>query len=160
MNSFFDKLVEIRNEKNICLTGMTDEFFCVYLSKLFKKENRDILVVTSTLYEANKLINSLNNFTDKTLLFPMDDFLTSESIAISPDLKITRLDTLNQLLEKENHIVVTHLNGLLRYLPSKKIFENKKIFLKKDIDYNRNKLVEELLSLVSTAIKDKLNKNY
>ena len=43
MNNFFDKLVDIRKEKNICLTGMTDEFFCVYLSKLFKDEKRDIL---------------------------------------------------------------------------------------------------------------------
>ncbi len=147
MNNFFDNLVDIRKEKNICLTGMTDEFFCVYLSKIFKEENRDILVVTSTLYEANKLINSLNNYNDKSLLFPMDDFLTSESIAISPDLKITRLDTLNQLLNDEKHIVVTHLNGLLRYLPTKELFKNKKIHLKKDDDFERENLIENLISL-------------
>ncbi|MBQ7104686.1 MAG: transcription-repair coupling factor [Bacilli bacterium] len=147
MNNFFDNLVDIRKEKNICLTGMTDEFFCVYLSKIFKEENRDILVVTSTLYEANKLINSLNNYNDKSLLFPMDDFLTSESIAISPDLKITRLDTLNQLLNDEKHIVVTHLNGLLRYLPTKELFKNKKIYLKKDDDFERENLIENLISL-------------
>ena len=130
MTNFFDSLIEIRKEKNICLTGMTDEFFCVYLSKLFKEENRNILVVTSTWYEANTLMNSINNYTNSALLFPMDDFLTSESIAISPDLKITRLDTLNQLLDDSNHIVITHLNGLLRYLPEKELFKNKKINLK------------------------------
>lgn len=147
MNNFFDELIDIRKEKNICLTGMTDEFFCVYLSKLFKEEKRDILVVTSTLYEANKLTNSLNNYNDKNLLFPMDDFLTSESIAISPDLKITRLDTLNQLLDNDNHIVITHLNGLLRYLPTKELFKKRKIYLKKDEDYERNKLISDLISL-------------
>lgn len=147
MTNFFDSLIDIRKEKNICLTGMTDEFFCVYLSKLFKEDKRSILLVTSTLYEANKLMNSLNNYTNKTLLFPMDDFLTSESIAISPDLKITRLDTLNQLLDDSNYIVVTHLNGLLRYLPEKELFKNKKIFLKKDEDYERDKLINDLLNL-------------
>ena len=147
MNNFFKNLIELRKEKNICLTGMTDEFFCVYLSKLFEEENRNILLVTSTLYEANKLINSLNNYTNKNLLFPMDDFLTSESIAISPDLKITRLDTLNQLLENDTHIVVTHLNGLLRYLPTKELFKDKKIVLKKDEDYEREILIKKLISL-------------
>ena len=147
MNNFFDNLVDIRKEKNICLTGMTDEFFCVYLSKLFKEEKRNILVVTSTLYEANKLINSLNNYNDSSLLFPMDDFLTSESIAISPDLKITRLDTLNQLLENNNHIVVTHLNGLLRYLPTKELFKEKRIILKKDEDFEREKLINDLMGI-------------
>ena len=147
MNNFFDNLIDIRKEKNICLTGMTDEFFCVYLSKLFKEEKRNILLVTSTLYEANKLMNSLNNYTNKSLLFPMDDFLTSESIAISPDLKITRLDTLNQLLGKDNHIVVTHLNGLLRYLPTKELFNQKRIILKKDQDYEREQLIKNLISL-------------
>lgn len=147
MNNFFEQILDIRKEKNICLTGMTDEFFCVYLSKLFKEEKRDIIVVTSTLYEANKLNNSLNNYNDKTLLFPMDDFLTSESIAISPDLKITRLDTINQLLDGQKHIVVTHLNGLLRYLPTKDLFIKKKIHLKKDEDYERDELIKNLTSL-------------
>ncbi len=147
MQSFFDKLVDIREENNICLTGMTDEFFCVYLSKLFKERNKDILVVTSTLYEANKILNSLNGYNDQNLLFPMDDFLTSESIAISPDLKITRLDTLNQLLDDKRHIVVTHLNGLLRYLPTKKLFQEKKVTLQKDEDYSRDQLIKDLSAL-------------
>ena len=52
----------------------------------------------------------------------MDDFISSESIAISPDLKITRLETINALLTREKHIVVTHLDGYLRYLPTKKTY--------------------------------------
>ncbi len=147
MNNFFDELVTLQNEKNICLTGMTDEFFCVYLSKLFKEQNRDLLVVTSTLYEANHLNNILSNYSDQTLLFPMDDFLTSESIAISPDLKITRLDTIKQLIDGGKHIVVTHLNGLLRYLPTKKLFEDKIIELRKDMEYEREKLISDLIGI-------------
>ena len=77
----------------------------------------------------------------------MDDFLTSESIAISPDLKITRLDTLNQLLENNNHIVVTHLNGFLRYLPTKELFKEKRIILKKDEDFEREKLINDLMGI-------------
>lgn len=51
----------------------------------------------------------------------MDDFLTSEAIAISPDLKINRLETLNKINFAEGPIIViTNLTGYLRYLPSKR----------------------------------------
>ena len=147
MNNIFDKLIEIRNEKNICLTGMTDEFFCLYISKYFREKNRDVIIVTSSLFEANKLEQKLSNYLDNVLSFPMDDFITSESIAISPDLKIKRLDTINELTRKGPHILVTHLNGLLRYLPTKKLYLSRTINLKKDDEYSRDDLVKHLLEL-------------
>ena len=48
------------------------------------------------MFEANKLYQALQNYNVNVLLFPMDDFLTSEALAISPELKITRLETLNE----------------------------------------------------------------
>ena len=56
MNNISDKLIEIRNEKNICLTGMTDEFFCLYISKYFREKSRDVIIVTSSLFEEKILI--------------------------------------------------------------------------------------------------------
>ena len=35
----FDKILNINYEKGMGITGATDEFFCVYLSKLSKKKN-------------------------------------------------------------------------------------------------------------------------
>lgn len=74
----------------------------------------------------------------------MDDFLTSESIAISPDLKITRLETLNKTLNKNKKIVVTHLNGYLRYLPEKELYEKAIVRIKKGDEYLREKLIKDL----------------
>ena len=45
----------------------------------------------------------------------MDDFLTSEALAISPDLMINRLETINKVLENDNNIVITNLTGYLRF---------------------------------------------
>ena len=89
--NFLDNLNYKELTKNISLSGMTDEFFCLYISKLSKETARNIVIVTPTLFEANKLVNSLSNYDDSVLLFPMDDFLASASIATSPELKITRL---------------------------------------------------------------------
>ena len=116
--NIFDNLIDIKIEKNMGIAGLTDEFFAVYLNNL-KKKNKNILVVVNSLYEANKLYSSVENYTDKVLLFPMDDFLTSEALAISPDLEITRLETLNKLNSNGKYIVITNLMGYLRYLPKK-----------------------------------------
>ena len=147
MNNFFDNLIDIRKEKNICLTGMTDEFFCVYLSKLFKEEKRNILLVTSTLYEANKLMNSLNNYTNKSLLFPMDDFLTSEVLAVSPDLRINRLETLNKIMLNTDvtHIIITNLMGYLRFLPVHQNYVNSFINLQVGDTVSPKDLVDKFI---------------
>ena len=116
--SIFDQILTIDKTNNIGITGLTDGFFGIYLSQLLRQKKRSILVLTSTLFEANKIMNSTLNYTDRVLLFPMDDFLTSEAIAISPDLKVTRLETLNALENGQPMIVITNLMGYLRYLPT------------------------------------------
>ena len=80
------------------IVGATDEFFCLFLNDLLVQKKKGILVVVGSLFEANTLYSSLINYTDKVLLFPMDDFLTSEALAVSPDLKISRLETLEKIM--------------------------------------------------------------
>ena len=46
----------------------TDEFFCVYLDELFRKEKNNILLVTNSLYEANKLYSNLSVLNDNVVL--------------------------------------------------------------------------------------------
>ena len=52
----------------------------------------------------------------------MDDFITSEAIAISPEFKSERIHTLNTLVQDNEYIVVTNLMGILRYLPTNWMF--------------------------------------
>ena len=126
---------------------MNDTGFCHLINEYFEKNHRDLVLLTPTLFEANRLLNILTSYTDKVLLFPMDDFLTSMAIAISPDLKITRLETINALLSKEKHIIVTHLMGFLRFLPEKELYLKKIIKIKKNMDYNPKKLALDLINI-------------
>ena len=118
---FFEDIIWSDLKKNMGLINMTDEFFCAYINSLFKSK-KSILVVVDSLFEANRLYNSLSNYNENTLLFPMDDFLTSEALAISPDLMIKRLETINTIINNENSIVITNLMGYLRFLPSKDVY--------------------------------------
>ena len=145
--AFFEKLIDVRYSLGMGISGLTDESFGVYLYNLLRKENKNILVVVNSLYEANKLYKILQSYTDDVYLFPMDDFLTSEAIAISPELKITRLETINSTFKNKNKIVITNLMGYLRYLPSKKIY--KKAIKKLEIgsEISPNKLIEKLVDM-------------
>ncbi len=142
----FNDLITIKDEEKVGLVGLNDEFFSLYLNKLFEQSNKNILIVTSTLFEANMLNNYISSYTNKNYLFPVDDFLTMESIASSPDLKITRLETLNKTISNDKKIIVTHLNGYIRYLPKKTNYINSIISLTVGEEIKRDNLIDLLIS--------------
>ena len=132
---------------NIALKGLNDTSFCLYVNEIFEKEKKNIIIVTPSLYEANKILDHLSIYNDSALFFPMDDFLTSLALAQSPDLKITRLETLNTLQDDKPHILITHLMGYLRYLPEKKLYQNKIIKLKKQDEISPQELNKKLIDI-------------
>jgi len=127
------------------ISGLTNELKANYIVSLYEKYG-SILVVADTLYEANNYLQTISKYCD-CLFFPMDDFLTSEALAISPELKVTRLETLNELAKDNNRIVITNLMGYLRYLPSRDIYMKSFFELKKGDSININKLVNKLFDL-------------
>ena len=141
---FINSIINNLDSNYIC--GLTDELKGLFLYKKFIKENKNILYVTSTIYEANKMYQILLNYTSSVLFFPMDDFLTSEALATSPDFKLSRLNTLNKLLY-EKSIVITNLMGLLRFLPNKKDYENSFLKLSKGNQLKIDELVSKLYNI-------------
>ncbi len=124
--------------------GLTKELDAIYITNFFQKEHEDVLVLSSSLYEANTFYKSIQAYTKDVLFFPMDDFLTSVALAISPDLKIKRLETLNKLKnESKPHIIVTSLMGYLKYLPSKN-FSQSIIISRDSKNISREIITEEL----------------
>ncbi len=132
-------------ENNLNVYGLTDELNIFYMLNIFQKENKNLLIVANSLYEANQIYSALKTHTDDVLLFLMDDFLTSVAVAISPELKIKRLEILEELQTSNNKkIVVTNLMGYLRFLPN--IHDKNKNQLEFEInkDINRNELINIL----------------
>ena len=142
--NIFQKIGNIELKKDSGITGLTDEFFCVLLYSTFINQNKNILVVVNSLYEANQLYSSLSNYTYDVYLFPMDDFLTSEALAVSPELQYNRLETMHTILEKKG-IVITNLMGYLRFLPSKDKYTQFFVELTVGNQFNPQNLVEKLV---------------
>ena len=145
--NILQKLITKEELSRTGVLGLNDEFFSLYVNALLEEEKKDILIVTSTLYEANKLNNYLSNYTKDSYLFPMDEFFTSESEAHSPDLKITRLETLNRTFDDLPKIIVTHLNGYLRFLPKKDVYKRSILRIKKGDSFERDDLSSKLFNL-------------
>ena len=144
---FFETLFDVPYIDDYSIVGLNKELTCINIYDAFVRNNKGILVVASSTYIANTLYQTLLNYTDKVLFFPMDDFLTSEAIAISPEFKVERIVTLNTLALDNNYIVVTNLMGALRYLPLKNVWKNSNIKLKVGMDYNRELLINDLYNL-------------
>lgn len=131
-------------ENGLTIAGLTKELNVFFVLELFKKENRNVLILANTLYEANMYYDSLKTYTDDVCLFPMDDFLTSVAVAISPDLKIKRLETLDTIRSGKKTIVVTNLMGYLRYLPNKNDSSNLEFNLSLGNNIKRDEILEIL----------------
>ena len=129
------------------IVGLTNELKSIYMYNLFVQKKQSIVLVCNSLYEANRLYQSLSKYTSDVLFFPMDDFLTSEALAISPELKVTRLETLNELIKDNNKIVITNLMGYLRYLPIPSLYKNKCISLKINQEIKIDNLVSQLIDM-------------
>ncbi len=121
--------------------GLTNELIAFYVSSLYNKTQKNILLVTSNLYESNKLYNVIKEHEPNTEIFPMDDFITSKVVAMSPEFTLGRLGVLEHLA-KEKCIVVSNLMGYLKFLPNKG--SNNAYHLTKNQDFNRDDFVNKL----------------
>lgn len=129
------------------IVGLNDELKVqLLLANLYKNHETQILV-TNSLYEANIFYRRFKSYTEDVYLFPMDDFLTSEALAISPELKLSRLNVLNNSFNHSPKVIITNLMGYLRFLPSPTIYKENIISISINEEYNFKQLVEDLLNI-------------
>ena len=146
--SFFYNIFDVGSmSSDYSIIGLNKEMSSLYIYDSFIKYNKGILVVASELYEANLLFEYLSKYTDKVLFFPMDDFLTSEAISVSPEFKAERIDTLNKLINDDKYIVVTNLMGYLRYLPLPSLWKDSNVNISVNCDYDRDSLLNKLYNM-------------
>ena len=145
--SFFDELFDSKSFNKYAVSGLNMELASIYVYEKFIHSKRGCLLVANSLYEANNIYRKLSNYTNKVLFFPMDDFLTSEAVAISPEFKTERIVTLNKLVEDSNYIVVSNLMGYLRYLPSRNLWRDNILKLSVNMSIDRDSLVDKLFNM-------------
>ena len=141
-------LIDINFNNNLTIVESTSELFSLMVYKNYLDSNKNILIVTPSLFEASKIYESLLNYTNEVYLFPNDDYFTIKSLAVSPEFKITRLETINSILKNDtNKIVVTHLDGYIKKISSKNDYKSNILKLNVNQMVDRDKLISKLSDL-------------
>ena len=135
----------LNSNDNISVIGINKKVQASYVWNLFCVSKKSILVVTNTLFDANNLYKSLFMYKDDILFFPMDDFIVSEAVAVSPDLMAKRIECLNTLaLNNKPNILIVNLMGYLRFLPNINVWKKLNITIKINEEINRDDLIRRL----------------
>ncbi len=145
--SIFTQITNKALKNNMGISGITDEFFSLSIKELYEENKKGILIVTPTLFEANKLYNYISSYLKNVYIFPADDFLTSKAVSVSKEYLAKRLEVLNKLINDDRQVVITHLEGYLKYLPNKKKYNDSIINLKIKDTIDIQKLVENIINL-------------
>ncbi len=145
--NIFEKLTSNVLKNNMGIASITDEFFALAINELYKKIDSGILIVMPTLFEANKIYNYISTYNNNALLFPVDDFLTTQAVAISDEYLSKRLEVLDKLSTDSHQIVLTHLEGYLKYVTSLLNYQKKIKRLKVGDKINKNELINDIVDM-------------
>lgn len=115
----------------------------------YQAKREKMIVVTSNLYNSQRLYDILNTLIgeEDCLFFPYDELLRNDAVAVSKEMVSQRIYVLNEMLQRDSYVVITHTTGFLKYLPAPELFSQKSIRLKvgEDIDLaSVKKLLTEL----------------
>ena len=110
----FDKIFKYDN--NLTVSGLNESLINEYIINYYNNNNKNVLVVSDSLYEANKIFKGIHNVLCDVYFFPMDEFVTTTALACSPDLKIIRIDTLNSIKRIDKKMVITNFSGYLKLI--------------------------------------------
>ncbi len=140
-----NKLFHSGNELYINNTN-EDNAILVLLS-LFYKSNESIFVVTPNLYKAQLLYDKLSRVLDKdeVSFYPQDEFLTNELLVSSIEFRLERINTIGKILNKSKRIIIINLYGMLKPMLSNEKWFNSSFRLKKNDEYDLNKLKSRLI---------------
>ena len=131
---------------NIVVNELFDEAYLIASS--FAKKPRRIVVVKNNLYEAQQFYQTITQFmSDNLLFFPYDESMRMEVLAASPELLAERIATYDSLLHKQDYILITHTNAIVRKGPTKKTLEQAILHINVGDRLNMNDLKRKLIDL-------------
>lgn len=112
----------LNNESTLGNLSITQEA-CI-LAAAYQKQPHKMMIVKNNSYTAQKLVEELTPLLQaKVLLFGVEESLRVEAIASSPEAKANQLEAMNDILNQNYDILITHTAGLIRYMPSVDVFK-------------------------------------
>lgn len=98
----------------------------------YKEKKEAYTIVANNLYHAQKIYDFVSSFIgeENCLFFPVDEVLRLDAVSASKEMLAQRLYVMHELCKKEAKVLVTHVAGVVRYLPKEELFIEKTISFK------------------------------
>jgi len=140
-----DNLFEKKDSK-VLFENTTEENAMLILAYRYSQEDRPFIVVCPNLYHAQIVYDKLSLVlsSDEVFFFPQDEFITSELLVSSMELKMERINTITNMLQKKKYVLITHLAGYLKPQRDRKVWEKSIFTLKVGDEINPTKLNEKM----------------
>lgn len=146
---------QIKVNSRQLITGMNESSKLLLIDTIKKNEKNNILIVTDTLYRAEKITQDFQKLTDdyEAFLYPVEELMAAEIATSSPDFRAQRVKALDALQNGQNNIIVTSVSGLKRRLPDPNEFNQKKLLIDFQKEYEQQKLIEQLQEMSYQRVK-------
>ncbi len=117
------------------------------LASLYLKNKEKYIVLTSSLFEAQKIYESLSHILDEkeVLFFPADELVRLDAFAMSKEMEAERLYTLSKISSLNHFILITNLAAFKRFLPNPILFHSQIVHLKVHEPYDLNEIKTKLV---------------
>ncbi|MGM8366141.1 transcription-repair coupling factor [Virgibacillus sp. W0181] len=105
--------------KEQLIAGLSGSARSLLISIISDSIQKQTLVVTHQLVQAQQLYDDLSDFldNDRVFLYPVNELIASEAAFASPEMKSQRIDALMGWLKSESGILIAPIAALKRMLP-------------------------------------------
>src|SRR5690625_3603367 len=93
------------------VAGLTGSSRSLFTSVIQKTANKQILIVTNHLSQAQEMYGDLVEYTneDDVYLYPVNELITSEAAVASPEMRSERMSTLSAIDRKSTRLNSSHV---------------------------------------------------
>jgi len=120
------------------VSGLSGSARTLFLTSVYERTKRPLLIVTHNLLQAQKLYDDITNIIDEkeVFLYPANELIAAEISIASPELKAQRIEVLNHWTKEKKGIMVAPVAGLRKLLPPLKTWDKSqtKVEVGKEID--------------------------
>lgn len=134
-------------DKNIVASNVLS--FVYFIASIFHKENKNISIITSSLYSAQNIYEQLSEIIgeDNCLLFPVDEIFHQTNYAYSKEMLAQRLYVMDKCFDSKKRILITHYMSSRRYLPNPSLYKTNTLLIKKNQQYDISSLTNKLIEM-------------
>ncbi len=131
------------------ITGLNPSAKATMIAEQYIAAGRQMMIVTSSLYQAERLESDLSQLlsADELFKYPVQDIMIEEFSTKSPDLMSERIRTLSHLVTGRPGLFIVPINGLKKLVTPKQLFGAHVLTLKLGEDLDLAELQQQLIDM-------------